>query len=70
MRITGVSEHLDDDVLDTAYVMLGLTALRLGGLETHETITELFLDGKVIIARNGCDKINQVVLRHVPSPYA
>lgn len=69
MRVAGVPEHFDDDVLDAADIVLGLAPFRLGGLEAHETVAEPFLDGKVGIARNGFDEIDQVVSGHCSSRY-
>ena len=43
-RITGVAQHLNDDIFDVLDIMLGLASLSLGDAKAYESISEVFLD--------------------------
>ena len=43
-RITGVAQHLNDDIFDVLDIMLCLTSFSLSDAKAHETISEVFLD--------------------------
>jgi hypothetical protein len=42
--ITGIAQHLDDDVLDTLDIMLCLTTLSLRTPQAYKSIAEAFLN--------------------------
>ena len=43
-RITGVAQHLNNDIFDVLDIMLCLASLSLSDAKAHETISEVFLD--------------------------
>ena len=53
--VAGVAQHLDDDVLDAADVVLCLATLGLGDAQAHEAPAEVLLDAKGL-RRRPCER--------------
>ena len=53
VRVAGVAQQLDDDVLERADVVLRLAALGLGDLEADVAVAEVLLDLDVLVAGDG-----------------
>ena len=56
-----VAEHFDDDVLDAANVVLGLSPLGLGHTKANVPLAEVLLDAKGTLASHGGDEAKEVV---------
>ena len=61
--VARVAQHLDDDILNGADIVLGLAPLCLGGLEAHKAVSQILLDSQVAVAAH---RVNEVckTLRH------
>ena len=55
-RIAGISQHLDDDVLDLLDIVLGLTSLGLGHAQADEPVAQVLLDAEIPLPRHGGDE--------------
>ncbi len=59
--VARVAQHLDDDVLDAADIMLGLAPLGLGDTKADESLAEVLLDTQNGFASHGGDEAHEVL---------